>query len=124
GQGDECLFIHFGSGVCNTLLGTVKFGPKDYVVIPKGVTYQMVFDKRDSGASVPPADGGPPAAQMPYGKFLVIETCNGSHIGPPPRYIAKSTSQFLEHSPYCERDLRLPDLPLTFDQKGDFEVRI
>jgi homogentisate 1,2-dioxygenase len=119
GQGDECLFIHFGTGVCYTLMGTLKFGPHDYIVIPKGVTYQMLFDKRSSAK-----EGEPSIEAMPYGKFLVIETCNGSHIGPPPRYVAKATSQFLEHSPYCERDLRLPELPLTYDQKGSYEVRI
>jgi homogentisate 1,2-dioxygenase len=62
--------------------------------------------------------------EMPYGKFLVIETTNASHIAPPPRYMSKQTSQFLEHSPYCERDLRLPELPLTFDEEGEFEVRV
>lgn len=119
GQGDECLFIHFGTGTCSTLMGTLKFGPKDYIIIPKGVTYRIVFDKRTAAA-----EGEPPVEAMPYGKFLIIETTNGSHIGPPPRYIAKATSQFLEHSPYCERDLRLPELPLTHDERGDFEVRI
>ena len=49
---------------------------------------------------------------------------NTSHILPPARYLSKKTSQFLEHAPYCERDLRLPTLPLTFDETGDFEVRI
>ncbi len=121
GQGDECIFIHFGSGTVYSMMGTLKFGPKDYIVMPKGVIYRMEFNKRD-GSKL--ASGEPPVDQMPYGKFLVIETCNGSHIGPPPRYVAKSTSQFLEHAPYCERDLRLPELPLTYDQKGDFEVRI
>ncbi len=80
GQGDECIFIHFGTGVCYTLMGTLKFGPHDYVVIPKGVTYQMVFDKRTT-----PKEGEPSLEAMPFGKFLLIETCNGSHIGPPPR---------------------------------------
>ena len=47
-----------------------------------------------------------------------------SHILPPPRYLSKKTSQFLEHAPYCERDLRGPELPLTFDEAGEFEVRI
>jgi homogentisate 1,2-dioxygenase len=117
GQGDECLFIHFGSGTCYTMFGTLKFGPKDYIVIPKGTIYTMVFDdlKNEQGAVDP---------KMPYGKFLVIETVNGSHILPPPGYISKKTSQFLEHSPYCERDLRLPELPLTFHESGEFEVRI
>ena len=120
GQGDECLFIHFGSGVVYTLMGSLKFGPKDYIVLPKGVTYQIVFDKL--------ADDKRPenytAEEMPYGKFLIIETVNGSHIGPPPRYMSKSTAQFLEHSPMCERDLRTPEMPLTFDQRGEYEVRI
>ncbi len=124
GQGDECIFIHFGSGVCHTMMGTLKFGPKDYLVIPKGVIYIMIWDKRQNGPDGKPADGGPPIADMPFGKFLLIETCNGSHISPPPRYISKATSQFLEHSPYCERDLVLPEAPLTWDEKGDFEVRI
>lgn len=110
GQGDECLFIHYGSGTCYTTFGTLKFGPRDYIIIPKGVTYQMVFDK--------------PKKDEPNPRFLIIETVNGSHILPPPRYISKKTSQFLEHAPYCERDLRLPELPLTFDEKGKFEVRI
>jgi homogentisate 1,2-dioxygenase len=65
-----------------------------------------------------------PAEGEPNPKFVVFETANGSHILPPPRYLSKQTSQFLEHSPYCERDLRLPELPLTFDESGTFEVRI
>jgi len=118
GQGDECFFVHFGSGTVYTLLGTLKFGPKDYVVIPKGVIYKFVWDQRTA------KEGEPSVESMPFGKFLLIETTNGSHIGPPPRYVSKQTSQFLEHAPYCERDLRLPEMPLTFDESGDFEVRI
>ncbi|MFN0011390.1 MAG: homogentisate 1,2-dioxygenase [Phycisphaerales bacterium] len=124
GQGDECIFIHFGSGVCHTMLGTLKFGPNDYVVIPKGIVYKVVWNARANGPDGTPADGGPPIDTTPLGKFLLIETVNGSHIGPPPRYVSKATGQFLEHAPYCERDLRLPEAPLTWDEKGDFEVRI
>ncbi len=123
-QGDECLFIHYGSGVCHTMLGTIRFGPRDYVVIPKGVIYTVVWDVRRNGPDGTPADGGPAVESMPFGKVLLIETTNGSHIGPPPRYVSKQTSQFLEHAPYCERDLRLPELPMTWDEKGDFPVRI
>lgn len=125
-QGDECFFIHFGSGIIYTMMGAIPFGPKDYIIIPKGVIYQFVWNKRapEPGDDGKYADNGPPAADMPFGKFLLIETTNGSHIGPPPRYVSKQTSQFLEHAPYCERDLRLPALPLTFDKEGDYEVRI
>ena len=110
GSGDECLFVHFGSGTLQTSMGTLPFGKKDYIVIPKGVTYKMIFDKQP--------DGEPPA------RFLCFETMNTSHILPPPRYISKKTSQFLEHAPYCERDLRLPEEPMTWDEAGEFEVRI
>ncbi|MBU6413428.1 MAG: homogentisate 1,2-dioxygenase [Planctomycetes bacterium] len=124
GQGDECFFIHFGSGTVYTMMGTLKFGPKDYIVIPKGVIYRFEWNKRVANSDGTFADRGPSAADMPLGKFLLIETTNGSHIGPPPRYVSKATGQFLEHAPYCERDLKLPELPLTFDERGDFEVRI
>jgi len=130
GQGDECLFIHFGSGVCHTMLGTIPFGPKDYLVIPKGIIYKVIWDDGSeiskSQQSWRPA-GAPEtwtAESMPFGKYLLIETCNGSHIGPPKRYVSKVTSQYLEHSPYCERDLKIPQAPLTWDEKGDFPVRI
>ena len=110
GIGDECIFIHYGSGTVYTTFGTLHFRPKDYIIIPKGTTYQMVFDAATDGEPAP--------------RFLVIETANGSHILPPPRYLSKKSAQFLEHAPYCERDLRLPELPLTYDETGDFEVRI
>ncbi len=110
-MGDECIFVHFGSGTVYSTFGTLKFRPKDYIIIPKGVTYRMEFDERKDKDA--PAD-----------RFLVIETANGSHITPPPRYLSKQTSQFLEHAPYCERDLRIPELPLTYDERGEFEVRI
>lgn len=110
GMGDECIFIHFGSGTISSTFGTLKFKPKDYIVVPKGVTYRIEFDPKEK--------------DQPDNRFIVIETVNGSHILPPPRYLSKKTSQFLEHAPYCERDLRLPEFPLTHDEHGEFEVRI
>lgn len=139
GQGDECLFIHFGSGIVYTMMGALRFGPKDYIILPKGVIYRLIWDEAPGGRL---ADSWRPAGaeaianytrqSMPLGKFLLIETMNGSHIGPPPRYISKSTAQFLEHAPYCERDLRLPvndpdnGLPMTFNEHNDsgYEVRV
>lgn len=128
GQGDECLFVHYGSGTLRTFMGTLKFGPKDYIVIPKGIIYHMAFDERPDDGSDNEAFGGATKAEMPYGKFVCFETANGSHILPPPRYISKKTAQFLEHAPYCERDLVIPFAdeahPLYTDEKGSFEVRI
>jgi homogentisate 1,2-dioxygenase len=124
GQGDECIFIHYGSGMCHTMLGSLKFGPRDYLVIPKGVIYTIVWDKRTNNADGTPADGGPAIDSMPFGKYLLIETTNASHIGPPPRYVSKAHGQYLEHSPFCERDLKTPEFPMTWDERGEFEVRI
>jgi len=137
GTGDECLFIHFGSGTVYTQFGTLRFERKDYIVIPKGTIYRMVFDP-------PPSEGGgkgvgraarnaknahphpdpPPPGGGGNPRFIVFETVNTSHILPPSRYISKKTAQFLEHAPYCERDLKIPQLPLTYDEPGEFEVRI
>ncbi len=123
GQGDECLFMHFGSGTIYTMFGTLPFGPGDYIVLPKGTIYRIEFNAlTDAPEDHRPANWS--EAAMPFGKFLIVETCNASHIAPPPGYLSKKTSQFLEHAPYCERDLRLPELPLTFDELGDFEVRV
>ncbi|MCB9842565.1 MAG: homogentisate 1,2-dioxygenase [Phycisphaeraceae bacterium] len=120
GQGDECFFIHYGRGTVHSMFGTLKFHEKDYIVIPKGTIYRIEFDDL-------PDDQRPQGmnkADMPFGRFVLFETCNASHIQPPPRYLSKTTSQFLEHAPYCERDLRIPEYPLAYDELGDFEVRI
>ncbi len=114
GTGDECLFIHRGTGTLWTTFGTLRFREHDFVVIPKGTIYRMEFDGCPDAVS---SDSTQP-------RFLAIETMNASHVLPPPRYLSKKTSQFLEHAPYCERDLRTPQLPLHFDTLGEFEVRI
>jgi len=124
-MGDECLFIHFGSGTVFTQFGTLPFGPKDYILIPKGTIYRMEFDGLKPGRRSTSRNGhtnGDVFVSQP--RFVCFETANGSHILPPKRYVSKETSQFLEHAPYCERDLRIPQLPLTCDERGKFEVRI
>jgi len=114
GMGDECLFIHHGSGVVESMFGTLRFKPHDFVIIPKGTIYRMGFDEAKTGGR----------EDEPNPRMLIIESINASHILPPPRYISQKTSQFLEHAPYCERDLRIPEAPLTYDESGRFEVRI
>lgn len=117
-MGDECMFIHHGRGTIYSMFGTLAFGPNDFIIMPKGTIYRMEFDEPTQG------DNGADEPNPPAPRFLTIETVNASHILPPPRYISKKTSQFLEHSPYCERDLRIPQMPLTYDEAGEFEVRI
>ena len=91
GVGDECVFVQSGRARVETALGVIDAREGDYIVVPRGTTHRWV-----------PADGGPLRAYC-------IEA-NG-HITPPARYVSK-TGQFLEHAPYCERDLRGPTEPL------------
>jgi homogentisate 1,2-dioxygenase len=102
-HGDEVLFIHDGTGVLESQFGHLRYRPGDYLVIPTGVQWRLVPDE---GVEQ---------------RMLVIEAYG--HIDPPKRYI-NNYGQFLEHSPYCERDIRPPDQLLTHDEKGEFELRV
>lgn len=99
---DEMLFIHEGSGQCKTMYGTVDFEYGDYLIIPRGTVYQMTFDTIEN-------------------KILVVES--HSPIRTPKRY-RNEFGQLLEHSPFCERDFKLPHSLETHDEKGDFKIMI
>ncbi|MGE5830249.1 MAG: homogentisate 1,2-dioxygenase [Micromonosporaceae bacterium] len=85
--GDECLYIESGSARVESTFGTLDVSTGDYVIIPTSVIYRIV-----------------PTGADPL-RTLAIEATG--HIGPPQRYLSVR-GQFLEHSPYCERDLRGP----------------
>lgn len=99
---DEVIFVHEGSGELKTLYGTIQFEYGDYLVIPRGVIYQLHFNNENN-------------------RLLITESF--SPIKPPKRYL-NSMGQFLEHSPYCERDIKLPENLKTHDEFGDFKVMI
>ncbi|MEV0677102.1 homogentisate 1,2-dioxygenase [Actinosynnema sp. NPDC050436] len=98
--GDELLYVQSGDGVVETIYGALTVGEGDYVVLPTSCTYRVV-----------------PANPM---NILVLEATG--HIGPPKRYLS-AKGQFLEHSPYCERDIRGPVEPLLVDGE-DVEVLV
>lgn len=102
-HGDEVLFIHDGTGLLESQFGELRYRPGDYVVIPTGVIWRLIPD--------------PGVAQ----RILVIESFG--HVVPPKRYL-NDHGQFLEHSPYCERDIRPPEKLETHDETGEFEVRV
>ena len=104
---DELLFVHRGSGKLRTLLGTIPFGYGDYLVIPRGMIYQIEFDRT--------TDGGADA------RLLYVES--RSPIYTPKRY-RNHFGQLLEHSPFCERDIRRPQDLETHDETGDFLIKI
>ncbi|MBP2340091.1 homogentisate 1,2-dioxygenase [Saccharothrix coeruleofusca] len=90
--GDELLYVQSGEGVVETIYGALPVGEGDYVVLPTSCTYRVVPERPMS--------------------VLVLEATG--HIGPPRRYLS-AKGQFLEHSPYCERDIRGPVEPLLVD---------
>jgi len=99
---DELLFVHQGSGRLRTLLGTIPFSYGDYLVIPRGMIYQIEFDSHTN-------------------RLLYVES--HSPIYTPKRY-RNHFGQLLEHSPFCERDLRRPQDLETHDETGDFLIKI
>lgn len=101
-QADEVIFVHEGEGVLKTIYGDLKFGYGDHLVIPRGTIYQFEFKNENN-------------------RLFIVESF--SPIRYPKRYVNKF-GQLLEHSPYCERDIRQPDNLTTFDVKGDFKVLI
>lgn len=102
-HGDETIFIHEGSGVLETQFGIIHYRPGDYLVLPTGVIYRIIPDEG--------------SAQ----RMLVIEAYG--HIEPPKRYL-NNYGQFLEHAPFCERDMRTPEKLLTLDEQGEYELRV
>lgn len=99
---DEMLFIHKGSGTLRTMMGNIPFKYGDYLIIPRGIIYQIDFDTEDN-------------------RIFYVESFAPFYT--PKRYKNES-GQHLEHSPFCERDFILPSVLETFDQKGDFTIKI
>lgn len=99
---DEMIFIHRGTGKLRTQLGNIPFAYGDYLVIPRGMIYQLEFDTEDN-------------------RLFIVESF--SPILTPRNYRSKF-GQLLEHSPFCERDIRTPEELETHDELGDFVVKI
>ncbi|KIL47477.1 homogentisate 1,2-dioxygenase [Jeotgalibacillus campisalis] len=101
GDGDEMLFVHYGSGKVETIFGTISYRKGDYIMIPIGTIYRILPTEKEES------------------KFLLIESF--SQLTTPKRY-RNEYGQLLEHSPFCERDIRGPEELLTFEKKGHYEV--
>ncbi|CCG04071.1 homogentisate 1,2-dioxygenase [Blastococcus saxobsidens] len=100
--GDECVFVERGTATVETVFGSLDVGPGDYVVLPRATTHQWL-----------------PTGDEPLRTYAIEAT---GHIAPPKRYLSKY-GQFLEHAPYCERDLRGPGEPLLAEGT-DVEVYV
>ena len=95
---DEIIFVHEGTGILRTMYGLLPFAYGDYLYIPRGTTYQMSFEDANN-------------------RLLIVEST--SAIVPPKRY-RNEFGQLLEHAPFCERDIRKPEVLETHDAQGEF----
>jgi len=101
GEGDELLFVHEGSGTLRTGFGDLPYHPGDYLVLPIGTTWRL---DPDAGVNH---------------RMLYLEC--PSEIEPPRRY-RNDYGQLLEHSPYSQRDIRVPELQEPRDDAGEYRV--
>lgn len=99
---DEMLFIHQGSGTLRTMLGNIPFEYGDYLIIPRGMIYQIDFNTETN-------------------RILFAESFQPIYT---PKKYRNWFGQLLEHSPFCERDYKLPQELETHDEKGDFILKI
>lgn len=99
---DELVFVHRGTGTLRTQLGNIAFEKGDYLLIPRGMIHCFEFDGDDN-------------------RLLYLESHDPLYT--PKRY-RNWFGQLLEHSPYCERDYKLPTELETHDTKGSFEIKI
>ncbi|HEX8576660.1 MAG TPA: homogentisate 1,2-dioxygenase [Flavobacterium sp.] len=99
---DEMIFIHKGTGTLRTMMGNIPFEYGDYLIIPRGVIYQIDFDSIEN-------------------RLFYVESFAPFYT--PKRYKNQS-GQHLEHSPFSERDFKLPSVLETHDEKGDFIIKI
>jgi homogentisate 1,2-dioxygenase len=99
---DEVIFIHKGSGKLRTHLGNIDFKYGDYLVIPRGVIYKLDFDDENN-------------------RLFIVESY--APVYTPKRY-RNYFGQLLEHSPFCERDIRRPYELETNYELGDFLIKV
>lgn len=99
---DEMIFVHRGSGTVKTMFGELKFQYGDYIVIPRGTVYQIAFDNEDN-------------------RLLYLESFDPIFT---PRRYRNDFGQLLEHSPFCERDIKRPANLQTHDEQGEFDIYI
>jgi homogentisate 1,2-dioxygenase len=99
---DEVLFIHKGQGTFESMFGSLKFGEGDYIVVPRGVIHTMTFDSDEN-------------------RVFYVESSGPLDT---PKHYRNQYGQLLEHAPYCERDIRLPEFQPPVNQTGEFPLHI
>jgi homogentisate 1,2-dioxygenase len=102
GQGDEIVYVTEGEGVLESQFGELPFRAGDYLVVPRGITHRYRLADRPQ-------------------VFFIIES--RGYVRTPQRY-RNAHGQLLEHSPFCERDIRTPDSLPVHDEPGEFPILV
>lgn len=84
------------------MLGNLEFTYGDYLLIPRGIIYKIDFSTEDN-------------------RLFIVESRRPIYT--PKRY-RNWFGQLLEHSPFCERDIRKPSALETYDERGDFLIKV
>ena len=100
-RADEIVYVSVGDGMLESQFGNLRYRAGDYLVIPRGIIHRLVPDAGSEQV------------------HLVVES--RSYVRTPRRYRGDH-GQLLEHSPFCERDIRVPDELVGHDEVGEFEV--
>jgi homogentisate 1,2-dioxygenase len=99
---DEMIFIHQGSGKLRTIYGNLDFKYGDYLIIPRGIIYKIDFDTEEN-------------------RLFIVESHSPIYT---PKQYRNWFGQLLEHSPFCERDIRRPHELETNNEVGDFIIKV
>lgn len=102
GEAHELFWVHSGQGTLHSQYGALDFGPGDYLNVPISTTWRMELIGDEH-------------------RMLVFESPHDFEF--PHRY-RNEYGQLLENSPFCERDLRVPNRLETHAERGEFEVRV
>jgi len=98
---DEVIFVHEGEGKLYSEYGTLDIKKWDYIVVPRGTTYQIKFNDYKKV------------------KLFIIESFSAIDI---PKHFRSEYGQLLEHAPYSERDFNTPELQDAVVEKGPFDL--
>jgi homogentisate 1,2-dioxygenase len=96
-DGDECWFVHKGSGTVETEFGPITFEVGDYVVIPKAITHRWVVDEGET---------------MLFGIETVGELRAPTYIG------------LGRHAPFDPDVIRVPEPTAVSSDQAEYEIRV
>ena len=94
GDGDDLYYIQEGTGLLRTILGDLRFGPQDYVLVPRGIVHRFILD------AVPQ-------------HWFHVEAKRDFHI---PRQFRNETGQLKMDAPYTHRDFVRPTFTGPLDE--------